>query len=85
MCVILAVLAAGLHGAVFRSFLRGLGRMEQGPTTGVLVFAGMNGNSLPSEVLFNHVPFFSGGGRLAEMGPNSKGNPIAKFNAAESV
>jgi hypothetical protein len=26
-------------------------------TTGVLVSAGVNGNSLPSEVLFNHVPF----------------------------
>ncbi|HEX7859735.1 MAG TPA: hypothetical protein VF773_05375 [Verrucomicrobiae bacterium] len=44
-------------------------------TTGVLVFAGMNGNSLPSEVLFNHVPFFSGevefGRKLSDCKPNA--------------
>jgi hypothetical protein len=41
-------------------------------TTGVLAFAGVNGNSLPSEVLFNHGPFFSGEGDLTGRGLESQ-------------
>ena len=50
--------AVGLHGT-FAHFPAGEDwRMDTPQVCRTL--AGMNGNSLPSEVLFNHVPFFSG-------------------------
>lgn len=48
---------------------------------GCAYVSGVNGISLPSEVLFNHGPFFSGGHKITEMNRCGQAG-LACFSAA---